>query len=200
MIILLTIYTTCLADGWNLSRRSIFLVHQPSFRITWLWNQWDYIYYQCHTLVFLLMYGLHKSKWNSNFIPFLLLRFRKSMFYISVLQSLPFRATLHKHKQIPGRFFPSPSYTEFQRDVLESRPTPRRVIKKVNTTKEPCNNRYAGHFKEYIHKWLLNQNCCNINNDPNRMCMYIVTSQSERSLIYWSREDNTIVKSRDVEL
>lgn len=56
-----------------------------------------------------------------------------STFYFSVLQSLPFRATLHKHKQIPGRFFPSPSYTEFQRDVLESRPTPRRVIKKVNT-------------------------------------------------------------------
>lgn len=48
-----------------------------------------------------------------------------------VLQSrLPIRATLHKQKQIPGRFFPSPSYTEFQRDVLESRPTPRRVIKK----------------------------------------------------------------------
>ena len=70
------------------------------------------------------------------------------MFHISVLQSLPFRATLHKHKQIPGRFFPSPSYTEFQRDVLESRPTPRRVIKKVNATKKPCNNRYPGHFKE----------------------------------------------------
>ncbi|XP_067928078.1 uncharacterized protein [Watersipora subatra] len=47
-----------------------------------------------------------------------------------VQRSLPMRATLHKQKQIPGRFFPSPSYTEFQRDVLESRPTPRRIIRK----------------------------------------------------------------------
>ena len=158
MIVLLPCYTACLADRWNLSRRSILLVHHPSFQTTWLWNQWDYLLLMSYIWI-LLLSGLYKfSQWNSNLIPYLLFRilwFRKSMFYISVLQSLPFRATLHKHKQIPGRFFPSPSYTEFQRDVLESRPTPRRVIKKVNTTKEPCNNRYAGHFKEYIHKRLL---------------------------------------------